>query len=640
MSRRDKAAVRAEREAEKAKKKNERDLLKSQTFSDYPFLLAIKPKEKYVFHSDYFDVDGRVGCIMAFFHMDGAEDNYGPFWGVNRIPAGLDQDVQVTLFEQSRRMTEDWISSHQAVAEGTAEMNRNETGRAGSAAMKTKASKRSDHLLEIAQELTNGAAYLHVQMRMLVTAPTLEKLDDALGKISRLCIDRFGTSYNAAYFGEQRKELSTLFSKNTAKLGKGMYFTSPEYAGAYNLVTHGLEDKDGEYVGYMIGDVNNAAVLFSTNNYGHHVIIGEETYVNMAGRRMHSSSLWGSKLSQSCMLHNGRVVHLVLDDTNLDYVGPRFSNLTFRLDLNQGDVNMFEIFGDRKDQIPLFSAQMQKLILMAEQTYETTDSDRSVIRGSLEEIATQYYIDQRMWYANAKENQDKLRVVGIPHSQVPKLDMFCSYLDMEYKAMTNRSARDEEKLHALSVLSLAFKNMLSNNGDLFNTVTSDAIDGVRFGRRVVYDFSSLMHRGRGIAMAQLVNIMGFAVNTLKVGDTVIIHGAEHIADGVKDYINLQLSRLYDAGGRVVYIYNDINKMLDDGAFCQYDKADYVIFGTMSDPALKLYQERIGQSIPSDLAKLITNRASEATFIRRGYDNVVFRRELSLGLKKKGVKTRE
>ena len=197
-----------------------------------------------------------------------------------------------------------------------------------------------------------------------------------------------------------------------------------------------------------------------------------------------------------------------------------------------------------------------KLILMAEQAYETTDSDRSIIRGSLEEIATDFYIDNRMWYANAASNLDKLRIVGIPHNQVPKLEMFCSYLDMAYKSMVNKSARDNEKLHALSVLSITFKNLLSNNGDLFNTITSSAVDGATTGRRVIYDFSRLMQRGIGIAMAQLVNIIAFATNSLRMGDTVFIHGADKIDDSVKPYIDIQFERLFDLGGRVVYLRSE------------------------------------------------------------------------------------
>lgn len=617
-----------ERKAAKAKKEALKQ--QSQRFSDYPLLDSLRPKEKYVFHSDYFTVDDRVGSILSFFHRDGSTDNYGAFWGVNRIPTGMDQDVQVTLFEQTRKMTEEWLASHQSSSEGIAEMNNNEQSRAGSHTSQGKSNRRVEDLKEIAQELQDGAAYLHIHFRMLVTASSLEKLDEAVHRIERLYVDRFATSHVAPYFGDQRRELGSLFLKNEKKMGKGFYLTSTEYAGAYSLVTHGLEDKDGEYVGYMIGDVNNAAVLFNTNGYRHHAVIADESY---ASDRSHAASLWGSKLSQSCLLHNGRCVHLILDNTDLDRLGPKLDRLTFRLDLNRGDVNMFEIFGDRKDQLALFPAQMQKLVLMAEQAYETTDSDRSIIRGSLEEIATQYYVDQRMWYHNAGQNQEKLRIVGIPHQEVPKLEMFCSYLDMEYKAMANRTARDEKKLNALAVLAVTFKNLLSNNGDLFNTTTSDSIDGAKTGRRVIYDFSSLMMRGTGIAMAQLVNIMGFAVNTLGAGDTVFVHGAERIDDGVKDYIRLQFSRLFDAGGRVVYLYNDIDKMLEDKAFCQYDKTDYMILGTMPEPALAKYQSLIGQKIPADLAKLITNKGTAATYIRRGYDNVVFRRELSLGIRK-------
>src|SRR5699024_5643233 len=102
--------------------------------------------------------------------------------------------------------------------------------------------------------------------------------------------------------------------------------------------------------------------------------------------------LWGSKMSQACLLHNHRCIHLVLDDTDLDKLGPKFERLTFKLDLNKGDINMFELFGNRSEQLSLFPAQMQKLILMAEQAYEATDNDRAIIRGSLEEIATKFYV--------------------------------------------------------------------------------------------------------------------------------------------------------------------------------------------------------------------------------------------------------
>lgn len=115
----------------------------------------------------------------------------------------------------------------------------------------------------------------------------------------------------------------------------------------------------------------------------------------------------------------------------------------------------------------------------------------------------------------------------------------------------------------------------------FNTSTNPTIDGVKDGRRVIYDFSKLMMRGRGVAMAQLVNVIGFAVGNLGDNDVVIIHGAEIIDKGVRDYINTKFEHLFNQGGKVVYLYNSMDKVLDDQDFKgSFDKADYTIFGNI------------------------------------------------------------
>lgn len=619
--------------AKKQKKAKNEQSPKKIGFQSYPHLMAIKPREKYVFHSDYFIVDDKYATIMSFFRPEGASVDFGPFWGVNKIPSGLPRGVDVILFDQVRRQTEHWLREHQNRAEGVARMNEREQTNTGTSTARNNASKKSMDMEVIADELNNGASYLNVKSRILVRAPSLEQLDDAVQWLERLYIDRFSILTASPYIGEQRKELSTLFSKMDRKEGRGFYYTSTEYAGSHFLVTHGLDDPTGEYVGDMTGDVNTSAILFDANKYDHHVVVSDDNYDDKLGR-VHVADMWGSKISQSCLLNNHKVAHLILDGVDLRQVGPPLKNLTFKIDMSRGDVNMFEMFGERKDQLSIFPAQLQKLVLMGEQAYETTDSDRSVIRGSLEEIATQFYIGQRMWYENAAANQHKLRVVGIPHDEVPKLEVFVSYLDTAYKSMTNRTARDDEKLHALSILQTTFRNMLSNNGDLFNTITNPAIDDAKTGRRVIYDFSQLMLRGVGIAMAQLVNVVGFAVGNLGKGDTLVIHGTELIDDGVKAYLMTQFNRLYDKGGRIVFCYNHTDKMLKDREFCQFDTSNYTIFGCLTDTLLKQYQSALGQDIPADLAQLILTKSEDVSYIRRGYDNVVFRRKLQLGLPKK------
>lgn len=625
-----------EKSEAKARKRAKKKEPKDYTFSAYPHLMALKPKELYVFHSDYFEIDNSVATILAYFHADGAADNFGPFWGINKIPMGLSEDITTIVFEGVSKMSEGWIQSHQTKAEGIAAMDSNETARSGTRTSVAQTSKKVRDMETIANELLGGAAYLNLQTRLMVKAPTVEKLDYALEAIDRLYKDRFGTVNVAAYGGEQRAELSRLFALNEKKIGKGFYFTSTELAGAYSLVTHGLEDPGGEYVGYMVGDVNNSAVLFDVDQYEHHTVIINENYHEKLGR-VHVSDMWGSKLSQSALLNNHKVVHILMNGCDMDKLGPKFETMTYKIDMHHGAVNMFEMFGDAKDEMSIFPSQMQKLILMAEQAYETTESDRSIIRGSLEEFATKFYVDRKMWYENAKEHRDRIRVVGIPHNEVPRLQEFVAYLEMGYKQQTMSEARDPKKLTAMNILALTFRNMLSSNGDLFNTITSDAIDGVRKGQRVLYDFGNLMMRGKGVAMAQLVNIIGFAVGNLGLGDTVILHGTNLIDDGVKDYIDSQFSHLFAKGGRVVYSYDSTDAMLADKQFCHFDKADYTIFGNMTDTAVAEYQSLLGQEIPPDLASLITNKSDSVCYIRRGFDNVVFKQDLALGVNLKEQK---
>lgn len=621
------------------KKREKKDKNKDfRNFAANKHLLAVKPDEGYVFHSDYFTIDDQVASIVAFFHTDGAADNFAAFWGINKIPTGLGDDVEVILFEQLNKMSKGWIESHQTKAEGIAEMDSTSANQNGTNTTKNIAYGKRNDFDAIAKELMAGSSYMHANYRMLIKARDLDALDNAMMNIKRLYMDRFGTLSLAAYAGDQRKELSSLWLKNDKKIGKGFHFTSTELAGSYSLVTHGMEDPAGEYVGRMVGDVNTSAVLFDIDNYDHHTVIVNENYHIKLGR-VHITDLWGSKISQSALMNNHKVVHLILDGCDLDKLGPKFKSFTYKLNMHQGAVNMFEMFGKESDELSIFPSQMQKLILMAEQAYDASEADKGIIRGHLEEIATQFYIDRKMWFANAKEHRDDLRVVNIPHNEVPMLKEFVSYLAMELKSALNASAKDESAIHALKILKQTFQNMLSNNGDLFNVITSDTIDGAKHGQRVIYDFGGLLRRGKGVAMAQFVNIIGFAVGSLGLGDTVIIHGADVIEDRVKDYVLSQFEHLWDKGGRVVYLYNHTDKMLTDKAFCKYDKADYTIFGNMTETTIAEYQAQIGQNIPPDLARLITNKSDTICYIRRGFDNVVFKQDLPLGIKETKKKGR-
>ncbi|MEW2018744.1 hypothetical protein [Rhodococcus sp. NPDC076796] len=601
----------------------------------YAHLVAIKPRERYVFRSDYYEIDGTgaVACVLALFHRDEARDEFPNFWGVSRIPADLPDGVSAIVFEQIERKDEKWVEGALKRADKLDRLEEREQADGGTMSTKRTAAKAADDLYSTVAELQDGASYLSVQNRLLLHAPNLAALDLAIDKLARQYIDAFSSLHAAPYHGEQRQELSTLFAPNQDKRGDGFHMTSTEYAGSYSLVTNGLSDPAGEFVGQMGGDFNNSAILFEVDRWRHHVVLADQG-LNHALDRARVVDMWGSKLSQAALLNNHRVVHLVLNGAELEKLGPPLENLTARLDMTRGDVNMFELFGSREDQLSLYGIHLTKLVLMAEQALGAGDPAAiSIIRSELKDRLTEFYIDQKMWARSAEKNQEKLRLVGLDHNEVPLLQHFVPYLDTMHKKLLQQGNQDADAQRAIKTLQGVFKDMLHANSDLFNQPTSSAINSAISARRVIYDFSGLVNRSKGLAMAQLVNVVGFAVASLNEGDVLLIHGADQIVDDqVQEYLVSQFERLFRRGARVGYLYENPDAMLANQRFNQFERADYTVLGPMAKETIANYEIALHTAVPRELKTLLAATDLAINYLRRGAVNVVFSTKLSLGLK--------
>lgn len=607
---------------------------KVYSYEDNPHLLALRPHECYMFFSDYTRIDDNMySCILAMFHNNGATDRFGQFWGLGLLPHNLPKTTKVIRFEQVNRLTDEWVNQHQTRSEKVAEANAGEQGRGGTNTTRRKAGKASTDLETIAAELLNGASYLHVHYRLQVLAPSLKELDAAIDQIRKDYIDAFSSLTLEPYQSEQKKEMSTLLRDNDTKLGTGFYYTSTEYAGSYSLVTHGIEDHDGEFVGTMTGDVNNSAVLFDIDYFPKHIVLADGVFDDRYQDRVRRSNVWGSKIAQAAILNNHKVVHFLLSPVNMDMVSPKFESFTNFVNMTQGDLNMFEFFGDPEAELTLFPKQLEKIKIMTEQISPPTEDDKTVIRDSLSEALTQFYKDSHMWIDNAQYNREKIRLIGIPHEQVPKLEQFVMNLDQKHKALLAASIVDNEQVHAYSTLKSIFRSMLTSNGDLFNTITNSVFDTVTEKNRVIYDFSELLQRGSGIAMAQLVNVVSYALSGLGKGDLAIFHGCDNItSQEVKGFLRREFDFLYKRGGRTCLLYDDVAAYMQDLDFNQAIRADYTITSTMTPADAALYESSFGIKLPNTLKSLITAPKSDNNYLHRGVDNIVFKPDLYVGVK--------
>ena len=607
-----------------------------RTIRQHELFKNIKPKQKYIFYSDYFEIDGKYATILTVMHNNDSDDGMGYFWGINLIPRNIDPKVTIRKIEHVKRMPESWVETHQGRAEGLLNNQAGETERDGSLTARQRLSKRQQGLLDIANDLMNGSSYLRVAFRLFVKAPTLELLDDTVNKINRQYKDRFDTVFATPYVGEQRREMSALLGKVDNKMGKNFMFTSAEFSGSYSLVTRGIEDPRGEYIGQMEGDVNNSAVLMDIDNYESHVVIaGDKKAASLSqwdfkGER--GSDIWGIKLGMNALLRNKRVVHLVLNRSNVAGIGVPLPEITAKVDMTRGDINPFEMFGRPEDEMSIFPAHIEKMRLMVEQLSPEDDTHRkSRIGGALSELLTQFYVDRNMWRHNAQHNRDQIRIVGVPHEDVPKLNVFATYVEQAHKAQIEANKHDPETLSAYGRLREIFRDMLSNNNDLFETTTSSVIDEAAVSHRVIYDFSSLIKRGRGLMMAQFVNALSYAVGSLEEGDLVVLHGAEYLTAPIRQYVRDQFDTLGSHGVRVAFIYGSIDSMLNDVDLNQFDRADYTILGGMTKTDIEKYQKLMVEEVPVSLRSLLEHKERHRFYLRRGFDNIVFASDIQMGM---------
>lgn len=610
----------------------------SGSFRENKLLNDVRPREGYYFHSDYFEIDNKVAKIVTFVNKGASKKLLPIFWGINLIPQGLQQDVTVVLLQGVDKMTDAWIEDHQEVADKVTANNENETKKTTNRQAKKETEGKATDLDIISSELMDGASYLNVHFRLMIKAPDLESLEKAEAAVVRWYASKFSTLKIEPYEGRQRRELATLLSPNVVKNGKGFYFTSTEFAGNYNLVTQGMSDPTGSFLGNMEGDVNNSGVLMDIDDFSSHIIAAGDKKIKRLNKQF-MTDLWGLKLSNATLMNNKRVIHLVLNGADLENVGMNrqdgsfidLSALTSKINMNEGDVNPLEIFGSidaktglAKDELSAFSSHVKKLTLMLKQLHPSKGDDAAIIDGYMSKVINQYYELEDMWRRNAKERRDELRVVGLPHTSYPRLSSMVQILERMHKGeLAKGERRDPNDLKAVNIIKSTFTSLLDKDGDLFDVYTNDVIDNTDCSRRVIYDFSSLRERGVGLAMAQLVNVLDFATRRIENGDLLIIHGAEYVAPSVRDYMREIVDGIIARGGRIAYIYNSIEKMLDERDFNKFDSADYTALGYMSGAMFNKYIGILNQTVPKTLIDLVTAKQGNRFYVRRETDNIVF-----------------
>lgn len=609
----------------KIKSKQEK-VNKQGTIGKDTLLGEISPKFGYYFFSDYYTIDKSYATILTVFHRQSSDRKMSPFWGINLIPRlpANQFNVSTHLFNQVNQASETWVKNKQRNSDN---LNHAHTGSSKNSNSKSKqrsAGFRNEDLDIITDDLGEGDSYHFASFKLMIKATDLSELDRAVEKINGDYHDYFNGMDAFANDGEQYDELKNLYHSGEDQVSKSIDFTSSELAGSYNIVTQGINDPYGDYVGIMRGDVNNPAVLWDMEDFKDRAIIAAndraETIHNYKfPTNTRGSAMWGVKLAQNSLINNHRVVNLVLNNSRLDKIGIDLSDITTTIDMNHGAINPFEMFGDTKDELTIFSAQMNKIKLMFQQIQPNLDS--TDLNDNLGSILENFYIKNNMWVKNAQENRESVSVVGLKHQSIPLMENFLLYLENQDKKAFEK--KDNLARTSIQRLRAALRVMLNENGDIFNVFTESGIDDVKSSPQITYDFSSLIERGKEVAMAQFVNAIGFAVSSLQAGDILEIYGADLIDKKLFDYVSAIFESLRKKEVRVVFLYDSVDSMLQDHKMNQLTEADWTLTSYMSNKSLNEYQNILETTLPSKLADVVVQKDAKNYFLRRDSKNIVF-----------------
>lgn len=623
------------------------------------FQEEIVPKHGWIVKEDYIinEDTGAINTVLLVFEEPGKATRLPVQWGVEYINSLVSDvikhkatddetqksalDLNVTFINTVRVMSQKWVHDQQTNTDRWTERKSDIDD--GSHSEEAEVETKQQDIAQIAYEINKGASYLGVGLKYVVSAKNLDILKDFIDTLqTKLKQDIPGTIL-ALPNGNIEREFQDLFNSPMEEPGMKSMFTSVEYAGFYNLVTQGIEDDNGSYMGEQRNDINETAVIWDMTNFDRYAVLGisnsferiRDQFSRSVPDRFHGfngSDLWLNCLTlQLVREKQGRVFTLALDPIHLTGL---LNGVTSFIDLNSGTINPFEMFGQEKDELAIYNANTEKWNIMARQLANFTIQSVNAVQqepltqteiDDLDTALAEFYEDHGMWVKNAKYNRKNIHIVNVPHKQVPTLKEFVTHLKIDYMKYADPDngeigkAAEYDKLHSI------FNRLLTTSGDIFDTHTSPIIDSLGTSRNTVFDYSQLSSRSDTLLLAQLLNSISAISNQMRMGDVLIIHGAQRITNLTKSYIQTILNDLITRNIRIVFSYNNIDDMLEDQKFNHLSSADYVLTGYLTADQVTAYNKALGNQrrLADNISSGIQMRNNARYYLRRGPENILF-----------------
>jgi len=640
----------SKREYKKKRKEQVEDRLLMHNLT----LGRIAPRGNIKFGSVDSLMDGRVATILTFVVKPGTFNKLRPLWGIDTIPKLVsnnklkEKDIEAKSMHAFSRRPDKWAEGKVTDAVDVSKTGFDETTES-SQSMEAMGYQDYYHDTQvIASELKAGASYLDLSIRIILKAHTQEDLAFATQVLEREYASLFNATVKLVPFvGEQDVEYANMLDSARLQLGENYQLTSKELAGSYPFVTRGINDPYGSYIGQLAGEVNNDPVLLDSSDFKNMAVVlargrAEDLSSKFRPDVKHpykATTAWASKFTQDAMIKGNKVVEFVLNQEDPRKVGYDLSNETEYVNLTskKAGINMFEASSTGVDEIAAYNILISKIkAIISQFSNQQFEGDTTVIDfediQNLDDILKDFYVAEKMWRTDAKDNREMLRLLNIPHNQVPKISRFMVHLKEKVEA-AEKHGSTVANLSSIKKVYNICKQIASNYSDLFDRQTTINRDRIRAANRVIYDFKALKIRSYTALMGQFINAFTYGEQDLSEDDVIIIHGMDEMTESVNRFLRQRFGELMDRGVKIVLLYKDGDVLFGKEKEYQqhntwFQNADLRITNSMVAKNIERYEQLLHVELPESVKRGLEGSDTFTYFLNRDRESILFNLDLT------------
>lgn len=651
--------------------------------------------EQYRPHEDYLEFkNNSIATILSLDFEYGNIQSLPMQWGVSVLETTMKltrahkiKFVHITTLDP---VDDDWIKKADKATNAVKSVEGEISDEKAEKLKNAKSSKavkrrglRNAQIKQVKKELDADGQYFAASFKFLITAPSLEVFDEFFREYKhKLRTDYRGFKIITHLEGGENV-FKSMFTYPLEDLGRPPMFTNFEFGGYYNFLSQGISDRRGMYVGEQVGDVNNMSVLWDmtqgiyNNNDGSGVavIVGNkladtidrgskpeaEQLPVFTSDKTPGSAIWLHTLAKQYLMRDSKVKVRTIAFSPFE-LSPLMNRLSKTFDLSQGILNPMEMFNIKDKVADINSTHNDKWEILirqvatASQARELRDVQDHIIT-KLTQALERLYINAGMRGKNLSTKNNRTRLSGLYHNEVPTLLDFTTTVETMYQSVVGGRAATKDQLEASTIRSVAtyLNSLLSQHGDLFNVKTSPEIDKIGDARHDIFDLSKLKQRSNTAMMLQLINSIDLILADLDTNDLLILYGCDELSDFGLSYLNVRLEPLLkDKGVKIVTMFNSIDgvagKVVMTPDSKQYtlpsiatnptlnllNKSQYVLLGDLKQPSnIKLYNdlvddrykitERLEEALNAEnsIQNHLASTANTRYYLRRSYTNTVF-----------------